>query len=264
MKTIPVISLFLILTGCAASIVDPGNLGLMWRPWSSGLDRQEVHEDGVVWHWPWNNIIEYEVKWKNYREQIHILTKDDLHMEVTISVVLRPNMLELPQLALEVGPGFYSRLVKPELYTITRNVMANYIHNDLPKISPMIEKEILAVLNERLQGKHIEFDNVALNHIMYSPMVTRATDVKLATKQELEQRDFDIGIAEKDAEIQRILARGQRDAQKIIDEGMTKKYLQFKSLEVQEALAKSNNAKFYFIPLGDDGLPVIIDTGGQK
>ena len=43
-------------------------------------------------------------------------------------------------------------------------------------------------------------------------------------------------------------------------EGLTKMYLQFKSLEVQQSLSNSDNSKFYFIPIGKDGLPVIIDT----
>ncbi len=252
----------LAFTGCASTI-RPGNQGLMWRPWSSGLERDELYIDGVVWHWPWNNVLEYEIQWNSYQEDVKILTADDLHMTVAVTVILRPIPQQLPQLALEVGPNYYNRLVRPEFYTIARNVMANYNHNKLPEDSPGIEKEILAGLRKRLHGKYIEFDSVVLDHIMYSPLVTSAADKKLATLQRLEQKEYELGIAEKDAEIQIILAIGQRDAQKIINEGLTKKYLQFKSVEVQEMLSRSNNATFYFIPLGEDGLPVIIETGSE-
>jgi regulator of protease activity HflC (stomatin/prohibitin superfamily) len=181
-------------------------------------------------------------------------------MGVTISVQLRPDPEELYQLAIEIGPEYYERLVRPEFFTLTRNVTANFSHLDLPEKSPVIEEKILTSLRERLTGKHLEFYNVTLDHIMYSPLVTAASDKKLATKQLLEQKEFETGIAEKDAEIQRIRARGQRDAQKIIGEGLTKMYLQFKSLEVQQSLSSSDNSKFYFIPIGEDGLPIIIDT----
>ncbi len=251
-----------IIIGC--STIQPGNLGIMWRPWSSGLDGETIYKDGIVWHWPWNDALEYDTQWKDYDEEVDILTSDDLHMAVTVSVILRPILNELYLLAVEVGPDYYERLVKPEFFTITRNVMANYIHTDLPENSPKIESEILNSLRKRLEGKHIEIDNITLDHIMYSPLVTKASDKKLATKQLLEQREYDAGIAEKDAEIQRIRARGQRDAQAIIDEGLTKKYLQFKSLEVQEALSKSRNAKFFFVPLGKDGIPIIISTEEDK
>lgn len=262
MSTLILFPILLFSSGCA-SIIKPGKKGMMWRPWSSGLDEKKTYDDGVVWHWPWNNVIDYDVTWKNYRERVALLTADDLHIEVTVSVVLRPYADELPQLALEIGRDYYSRLVRPEFFTITRSVFAGYLHNNISEKSPEIEQKILTLLKERLKGKHLEFDNMTLDHIMYSPIVTEAVDQKLAVKQILEQKEFEAGIAERDAEIQRIRARGQRDAQKIIDEGMTKKYLQFKSLEVQEKLAESSNAKFYFIPLGKDGLPVIIDTGGK-
>jgi hypothetical protein len=79
----------------------------------------------------------------------------------------------------------------------------------------------------------------------------------------LEQKEYELEIAKKEAEIQIIDATGQRDAQIIIENGLSNKYLQFKALEVQEKLSNSSNSTFYFIPLGDDGLPIIIDTGDK-
>lgn len=246
-------------TGCA-SIIRSGNKGLIWRPLSSGLDRNKVYDDGITWHWFWNNVIEYDIQWKSYREKIELLTADDLHIEVTVTIVLRPVQAELPQLELEVGPDYYVKLVKPELFSIVKSNLANYLHNELPEKSPQMEKEIFSAMKERLKGKHLEIDNVAIEHFDYSKIVTEAVDRKLAAKHRLGEKEFDIQIAEKDAEIQRTRARGQKDAQKIIDEGLTKKYLQFKALEVQERLSTSPNAKFYFVPLGKDGLPVIVGT----
>ncbi len=264
-KTAMLLSVTLILilfVGCA-SVIQPGNQGLMWHPLGSGLDKDKIYDDGIVWHMPWNNVLEYETQWNSYREDIEILTSDDLHMSVTATVVLRPEIDKLPALALEVGPEYYYRLVKPEFFTITRSVMAEYNYDKLPEYSPDIENKILAQLKEQLQGIYIDINNVTLDHIMYSPLVTQATDKKLATMQRLEQKEYEMGIAEKDAEIQRIRAKGQRDAQNIIDEGLTNKYLQFRSIEMQEALSKSSNSKFYFVPMGKDGLPVILETGDK-
>ncbi|NQT63723.1 MAG: prohibitin family protein [Candidatus Marinimicrobia bacterium] len=257
-----IIIMVVTFTGCA-SVISPGNQGLKWRPWSSGLEMDKLYTDGIVWHYPWNNVIEYEVRWTSFPEEIQILTSDDLHMVVNVTAILRPNPAKLAQLELEVGSDYYEHLVRPKFYTITRNVMAKYEHNLLAENSIPIEEEILSQLRERMDEKYVEFDSVVLDHIMYSPLVTQATDRKLVIKQRLEQKEYELGIAEKDAEIQRIQAVGQRDAQKIIDEGLTKKYLQFKAVEAQEMLSRSGNSTFYFVPLGKDGLPVIVDTGGK-
>lgn len=250
----------LMLTGCA-SIINPGKRGLMWRPLSSGLDEKKTYDDGIVWHWPWNNVIEYDVQWKSYTEHVDLLTADDLHITTTVTVLIRPKPRELPQLHLEIGRSWYRQVIRPEFMTTTRDAFAKYIHNEIPEKSSQIEKDIYSSMLKRIKGKHLEIGSVAINHVDYSKIVTKAVDKKLATKHRLQEKEYETGIAKKDAEIQRIRAEGQRDAQKIIDEGLTKKYLQFKSLEVQEKLATSPNAKFYFIPLGKDGIPVIIDTG---
>jgi regulator of protease activity HflC (stomatin/prohibitin superfamily) len=177
-----------------------------------------------------------------------------------LSVTIKPKPEELPSLILEVGEDYYEKIIKPNFYSITRGTMAKYNYEEISAQSLEIEKEITAALEKRLEGKHIILDKVTLDHIMYSPVVTRATDEKLATKQKLEQKKIETQIAEKEAEIQRIEAAGQRDAQQIIDQGLTQKYLQFKALEVQDKLSESDNAKFFFIPMGSDGLPVIINA----
>lgn len=260
----------LILTGIITvtmfnqcSVIKPGFNGVLNRPLGDGVKTDKVYSDGFSWKWPWNNMIKYNVQLKSYQEKINILTSDELHTMLTLSIILRPKFEELPLLVLEIGKNYYANIIKPEFYSVTRGIMANYNYEELSAQSIQIENEIFDKLVKSLKRKHIVVDKVTLDHIVYSPMVTNATDRKLATKQLIEQKEFEIQIAEKEAEIQRILARGQKDAQIIIDQGLTKRYLQFKSLEVQESLSKSENAKFYFIPIGKDGLPIIVDTGGD-
>lgn len=208
-------------------------------------------------------MIKYDMRLNSYQEHIDILTSDQLHTTLDLSVTIRPKPEELPLLVLEVGEDYYGKIVKPNFYSVTRGIIAKYNYEEISARSLEIENEIAAALKKRLEGKHIVLDKVTLDHIMYSPVLTRATDEKLATKQKLEQKEIEMEIAEKEAEIQRISARGQRDAQQIIDQGLTRNYLQFKSLEVQERLSESENAKFFFVPLGSDGLPVIIDADGE-
>ncbi len=260
----------LILTGLITvavfnqcSVIKPGFNGVLNRPLGDGVKTDKVYSDGFSWKWPWNRMIKYNVQLKSYQEKIDILTSDELHTGLTLSVILRPNPDNLPLLVLEIGKNYYASIIKPEFYSVTRGIMANYNYEELSVQSTQIENEIFDELVKRLKGKHITVDKVTLDHVIYSPMVTNATDRKLATKQQIEQKEFEIQIAEKEAEIQRILAHGQKDAQIIIDQGLTQKYLQFRSLEIQEKLSNSENAKFYFIPIGKDGLPVIIDTGGD-
>ena len=249
------------LSNC--TIIKPGFSGVLNHPFGKGLETNRVYKDGLAWKMPWNRMFKYNTQLKSYQEQIEILTSDQLHTTLALSTILKPKADELPNLILEIGKDYYNAIVKPEFYSATRGIIVKYNYEDLSSKSLELEKEIFKELQKRLQGKHIYLDKVTLDHIMYSPMVTNATDEKLATTQKLEQKSIELEIAEKDAEIQRITAKGQRDAQQIISQGLTQKYLQFKSLEVQNELTKSANTKFFFVPVGNDGLPVIIDAGSD-
>ena len=224
---------------------------------------EKVYDDGVVWIWPWYGVVKYNVQWKKYTIVVPLLTKDELHAKIKISVTLRPNPQELVSIEQEIGQRYYENVVQPNFSTITRSVFSNYLHNEMTVEGPEIEDKILNNLKLKLKGKHILLDKVSIEHLMYSPLVTKAVDRKLATKQAIEQKNYEKEIAEKDAEIQRILAKGQKDAQIIVNKGLTIRYLQFKALEVQNNLAKSPDAKFYFVPIGKDGVPIIIDSSGK-
>jgi len=244
----------------ACSVVSPGHLSMKNNNWGKGLKTEKIYKDGVVWHWPWTTMVDYNQQWQTYTEKVAILTKDELHINLTVSVTLRPNQKELPELELEVGRDYYNRVVRPEFISITRNIFSNYKYSVVSPESPLIEKEIYNRLIQETQGKHLQFDNVTVDHIKYPPVVTSAVNNKLAVQQKIEQKDYELKIAAKDAEIQRTLAAGQRDAQQIIDAGLTPLYLQYKALEVQDKLSQSTNAKFFFVPVGKDGLPIIVDT----
>lgn len=251
----------LLFSECA--VISPGYNGVLNRSWGDGIKKDKVYEDGFTWLAPWNGMIKINVQYQSYQERIAILTSDELHTFIDVSAILRPKREELPNLIIDIGEDYYARVIRPEFFSVTRSVMAHYDYSSLSAKSNEMEKKIYEGLKLRLAGKHIDLNGVALDHIMYSKAVTDATDRKLSTKQEIEQKGFEMEIAEKEAEIQRIKAKGQRDAQQIIDQGLTQKYLQFKSLEVQDKLSESENAKFFFVPVGSDGLPVIIDAGGD-
>jgi regulator of protease activity HflC (stomatin/prohibitin superfamily) len=250
------------LSGCI--VVEPGHNAMKFKRWGKGLITDKVYSNGPVWRWAWVDVISYNTQWQTYTETLSVLTEDELHIDMTISLTLRPILSELQQLELEVGRDYYKSVVRPEFLSITRNIFSKYPYSDVSPKGPEIEAMMLKMIKDEVVGKHLEFDNVTIVHIKYPELVNSAVDRKLAVEQDIEQKDYEMEIATKNAEIQRILARGQRDAQAIIDSSITREYLQYKALEVQDKLATSPNAKFYFVPLGKDGLPVIIDSGASN
>lgn len=248
-------------------------MGLKWNPRTAGLSDQPLRE-GFYWHMPWNDVFTYSVQWQNFSEKIDVLTRDDLHIQIEVSLAVRPVAKELYQLQLEIGPDFYPRILKPEFLTVVRSTVASYAMVEVPEKSPEIEVKVLQSLRERIRGKHLELDNVTISDIDFTSGVLRAIETKLAKEQEKIQKEFELEIAAKEAEIararakgeadaleirakgeaeaQKIRAAGQAESQKMIDQTLTSRFLQFKAFD-------SPNSKFIYVPTGKEGLPIIVN-----
>jgi regulator of protease activity HflC (stomatin/prohibitin superfamily) len=265
-KLVFMLLFFSFFTSGCVTFIDPGDAGLKWRPITTGLS-EETLEEGFYFYMPWNSVLVYSLQWRSYTEKIQVLTEDDLHIRVDVSVVVRPIASELSSLQLEIGENYYTNIIKPEFQTVVRSEMANYIMVEIPEKSAMIEKIILEKLKKRIEGKHLDLDTVTIDHIQFTPRMLSAIEAKLTKEQEKIQKEFELQIEEKDADIARarargqadsaiIRARGQAEAQKVIDKTLTKRFLQYKAFD-------SPNTKFIYVPTGADGLPIIISPEVQ-
>lgn len=269
------IPILMVLQGCGTT-VDPGNRGLRWRPLTSGLIKEPLKE-GFYWRAPWNKVFVYDTRWKSFKEKVDALTADDLPVTVYAAITMRPIPEEVYFLAQEVGQDWYKQLVQPQLLSAVRGVVANYTMVTLPERSSEIGNKIEAVVVEALKGRHLDVYNVALSEMEFSQMVLRAIEQKQAKEQEKEQKDFEVVIAQRNADIARIQAKGEGDslkiraegeadsmriratgqsqAQEIITKTLTPGYLQFK-------LYESPNAKTIIVP-EKLNLPLILSPGAE-
>lgn len=211
------IPLLMTLQSCS-STVNPGSRGLRWSPLTSGLSKEPLKE-GLYWRAPWNDVFVYDTRYKSFKEKVDALTADDLPVTVYAAITMRPVPEEVYFLAQEVGPDWYKQLVQPQLLSAVRGVVANYTMVTLPERSSEIGNKIEAVVVESLKGRHLDIYNVALSEMEFSQMVLRAIEQKQAKEQEKEQKDFEVVIAQRNAEIARIQAKGEGDSLKIRAEG---------------------------------------------
>jgi regulator of protease activity HflC (stomatin/prohibitin superfamily) len=273
-RSLVALALPALLLGCGATI-RPGQRGLKYIALSHPALEHEVRAEGFYWQWPWNSIVTYDVTWQSQTESIDILTADDLHVKTSATVTYRPRMEELYRLQTEIGPAYYQRIIGPNFVTLTRSEFARHAHNDLAKDGPQIESQVLKQLREAIAGKPLEIDRISIKHIEYDQGVTNSISAKLATAQRMEQKEFELKIAERDADITRTTAKGRSDARRIEAEGeaaatvlqgraqaqaqseitrtLTPSYLRYKAFD-------NDATRYYFVPTGKDGLPIILST----
>jgi hypothetical protein len=121
----------LVLFIACGSTIPAGSKGV-YRGKFSGT-RAAVYKDGFKWHWPWNNIVTYDVRWKTTTEKLKILSADNLHMDVEVALRLRPTESEVYQLHTEIGPEYYPQVVQQPFRAVALTVLSGYNFNDIPK-----------------------------------------------------------------------------------------------------------------------------------
>jgi regulator of protease activity HflC (stomatin/prohibitin superfamily) len=208
----------LFLTSACGTTVQPGQRGLYWRPFSEGLSTDTL-KDGFYWRAPWNDVYVYDIRWQSFTENVDALSADDLQVLIKAAIILRPVPEEVYFLAHEVGADFYTRIVKPEFMAAVRSVVSGYPMVTVPEKSAEIASKVQAVVVEKLKGRHLQIQSVALADVDFPKVVLGAIEQKQAKEQQKEQKEFELTIAAKDAEIARTRAKGEGDAIRIRAEG---------------------------------------------
>jgi regulator of protease activity HflC (stomatin/prohibitin superfamily) len=110
-------------------------------------------------------------------------------------------------------------------------------------------------MSEVLAERGFIIEEVLLKSIELPKELSMAIERKLKAEQESMEMEFILQIEKQEAERRRIEAEGNRDAQKILSEGLNEAIIKLRSIEAFRELSKSPNAK---IIITDGKTPFLI------
>jgi regulator of protease activity HflC (stomatin/prohibitin superfamily) len=113
-------------------------------------------------------------------------------------------------------------------------------------------------MTEVLGERGFIIEEVLMKSIELPRELSAAIERKLQAEQESMSMDFILEIERKEADRRRIEAEGNRDAQKILSEGLNDAIIQLRSIEAFKELSKSPNAK---VIITDGKTPLLIPGG---
>ena len=117
-------------------------------------------------------------------------------------------------------------------------------------------------LSKLVGPRGILIEAAAMRQIVLPAGLTQSIEEKLQAEQESQRMTFVLRKEEQEADRKRIEAKGIRDFQAIVSEGINNQILKWKGIEATEKLANSPNSKIVVIGSGKDGLPIIL--GGDN
>jgi regulator of protease activity HflC (stomatin/prohibitin superfamily) len=252
---------FLMLVGSQVAVtINPGERAIIFRKFTTGLDKEQIFQPGFHLIAPWNNIYVYEVKEQKVEESMDILDKNGLSMAIDITVRYNPTYEKIGYLHEEFGRSYVDRLVIPEVRSAVRKVMGRYEAEEIYSTKRNeVEQTIIDETKTILAENNVIMKALLIRSIRLPEKIRQAIDDKLKQEQEASAYRYRLDKEESEAERKRIAASGEAAANKIINSSLTPSLLKMRGIEATIELSKSNNAKVVVIGSGENGMPLILN-----
>ncbi|NND77780.1 MAG: prohibitin family protein [Flavobacteriales bacterium] len=240
--------------------IDSGHAGLVYHTFGGGIDpSDEPLEQGLKFIAPWNDVIDYEIRRQEVNPKMTVLSSNLLDIDLDVSVFITPIKSSLGNLELEWGKGYMEKTIIPSIRSVTREVMAKYLPEEINTTKrKQIEVELEDVLREKLLANYVNLEDFLIRNIELPAKLRESIEKKLQQEQESLEYEFRIQKATKEAQRKRIEAQGIQDFQNIVAKSITPQLLKWKGIEATETISQSDNAKVIVIGSGSDGLPLIL------
>lgn len=186
-------------------------------------------------------------------DSIASLTKEGLSVELDITMLYRVNEDRASDLYREVGVNFEEKIIRPEIRSVIREVIAQYEAKDIYSSKRQEAAQLIFdAMSAKLAERGVILEDVLLRNVELPPNLSKAIQEKLAAEQESQRYDFVLQKESKEAERKTIEAKGQRDAQQIINESLSDRYLNY--LYIKEL--KDRQGTIYVPTSPTTGLPL--------
>ena len=196
---------------------------------------------------------------KNGDDAIRVLTRDGLEVTIDLSVLYKVNAQHAPELIKQVGSEFKDKIIRPVARTRIRD---NAVYYDAVELYSTKRDEfqhrIFKDINEEFVKRGLILENLLVRNISLPQAVKLTIESKINAEQDAQKMQFVLQKEKQEAERKRVEAQGIADYQRIINEGLSDKQLQYEQIKAYREIATSANTKVIIMP--NKGGNVILDT----
>jgi regulator of protease activity HflC (stomatin/prohibitin superfamily) len=270
-KMLRAASLILIVVGIATACIVQIDAGYIGVQKLFGKVQQNVLHSGLHFINPLIDVVEVDTRTQNYTmsgvhdegnaqsdDAIRVLTADGLEVTIDLTVLYRVIPADAPRMIREIGMDYRDKIVRPISRTHIRD---NAVYYDAVALYSTRRDEFQARIFKSIENEFrkrgLFLENLLVRNITLPTSVKNAIEAKINAEQESQKMQFVLAKERQEAERKRVEAQGISDYQRIINESLTEKQLQYEQIKAMRELAESQNAKI--IMMGKGNTPVILD-----
>ena len=243
----------IILLATSCTVIRPGEVGVKQN---LGRLSPNVQSQGTVFFNPFTSrVIKTSIQTNNLELSLSLPSKEGLSINSQISILYRLDEKKVPQIISNLGLN-YKSIISNVFRSASADVCAKFFAKDMHSgMRANIETAIKNKMIENLNSEGILIESVLMKSIQLPEGLASSIEKKLQAEQDAMRMEF--VLQEQRLEVERIIieAKGTRDAQKIIAEGLTPEIIKIRSIEAFIQLSKSANSK---IIITDGKAPFLI------
>ena len=217
------------LLASACVVIEDGEVGVSK---SFGRIADEPVPRGIALVFPVVRTVEtWNVKLQELKETATVPSSEGLIVGLEASLLFRVLPATAPQIRKTIGtPAMYmNKLVVPYFRTALRDAMSGYAVKEI--YSQVGRKEISMRVKQQLEASlgpnGFEIREVLLRDVKLPQRFKESIEAKLTAEQRVQQKQFELEQAVKDAEIEVARAKGAAEAQKIVRATLSGSYLRY-------------------------------------
>lgn len=241
-------------TSCA--VIRPGEAGVKQ---TLGKLSDEVLTQGTIVYNPFvSRVIKTSTQTNNIKLQLSLPNKEGLSVNSEISILYRLEKNKIPSILENLGRD-YESVITSVFRSASSDVCAQFYAKDMHSgMRANIEEDIKTKMKVNLekQADGIELIAVLMKSIQLPGGLANSIERKLQAEQDAMRMEFVLQQEKLDAERKVIDAKGTRDAQKILAEGLTDEIIKLRSIEAFNNLSRSTNSK---VIITDGKTPLLIN-----
>jgi regulator of protease activity HflC (stomatin/prohibitin superfamily) len=215
----------LLLAGCV--VIEDGEVGVSKR---FGSISDEPVLQGIALQFPVvRTVTPWNIKLQEIKETAQVPSSEGLIIGLDTSLLYQVVPERAPAIRKTVGRNYREVLVIPYLRNAVRDVVSGYPVKNIYTESGRkeIANKIREFLRANLSPKGIEVVDVLLRDVKLPQRFRESIEAKLTAEQQVQQKQFELQQARKDAEIEVARAEGAAKAQEIVRSTLSGSYLQY-------------------------------------
>jgi len=260
-----VITIFIIVVGlllCTVTI-EAGHVGIYKM---FGKVSDDELQPGLHFKNPLASITEMSVQTQEYTmtytkgegakhgsDIISALTKEGLTVDLDMTILYKLKPSKASDVYQEIGIDYVNVIVRPQIRTIIREVVAKYEAKQLySEERQAVAIEISEKLEPELDKRGIILESVLIRHIQLPAQLVNSIEQKLVAEQDAERMQFVLRKESQEAERKVIEATGIKDSTEIVQQGLANspEYLTYVWLQKLE-----NHESVVYVVEGNLGIP---------